>query len=189
MKKIFLQQPLLSRFFKVLKNKKPKLFYFFLLFLILQLVTTFLKIEITPFLLYGMYSEKTPDTGNYKQQLILLNGHDIHSYKIPPSERMLLVTAIENYLKIKQNGNKDIVQSRVESIYTFLTNSFIYPSIEDKIYNKPDDLRKFESWFKEKCSKIVHRKIHKVSVIQRQHVLNRKYFSFKTISSDTIASF
>ena len=180
---------LLVRFFYRVKAQSPKLFYFFLGCCCLQLLLTVVKLEATPFLLYGMYSEKimVPDT----TVLTTIYLDDIALQKLPLSyrERDVLLTGIENYMAMKNNGSKDVLQTRVEARYLFFTNSPLYPFVSHKIYNPPASLTQLENWFKQKCSRLLGRDINNVRVVENRYVVDQATLSINFAGREQVAFF
>ncbi len=189
MKKNLLHHILLVDFFSTLFHHKRRLFYFFLFFSLIQLGLTAIKLEVTPFFLYGMFSEKTPYTGKVMHRYVFLNHIAMDSFHIASPETALLLVDLDNYLIIKNNNNEDVVKSRVESRYPFFTGSFLYPFVKNKIYNTPGKMLQFESWFKTKCSQYTGIAIHTVCIQENTYLFDAAHLSFKLIRSETVAAF
>lgn len=183
------KKPLFYLFLKQVKQQRPKLFYLFLSCCALQLLFTVLKLEATPFLLYGMYSEKLPATGSVKMVHVYLDGVSLETLRLSPREKDMLFTNIENYVRMKQNGGVDVVQTRVEQRYFFLTRSALYPLISNRIYNKPADLLRFEAWFRQKCSRLANRNINRVTIIENHYFVDPATLAVAPVAHESIASF
>lgn len=176
-------------FFQRLKRLYPKLFYFFLILTAIQLILTAIKLEATPFFLYGMFSEKIPVQDTITKTAIYIDNKDLQTFNISYRERDLLQTGIENYLIMRNNNGVDVVQTRVETKYPFLTNSLLYPYIKNSIYNKHGHLKKFEEWFKQKCSTITGQSVQQVTIINHRYLFNRNPLKAKLIARETVALF
>ncbi len=188
MKKWF-TEILFLRFLQFTYRKFSKLFYFFLFFIAVQIVLLFLKLEVTPFFLYGMYSQKISYTEIHKTTSVYVNGQDISTLAIPLRERDMLLTGIENYLSMKQNGGTDVVQTRVESSYHFLTTSLLYPFLKKNIYNKPEALPLFETWFKQKCSRYTKAPVEQIKIIYKYYKFNTQPSSVTPFKTELVAFF
>lgn len=155
----------------------------------MQVLCTAAKLEVTPFMLFGMYSEKVPKDQLYQHRIILLNNRPLNTFDLPFREQMYLETVMKNYIIQIQNGGEDPIRTRVESRYPFFTKSIIYPFIEDKIYNEPSTLNAFEIWFKQKVSKATKTEIASVLVIDKTYQLPNRSHQLKLFSVDTVARF
>lgn len=176
-------------FFIYLRKNQPKLFYLFGLFFILQVFFVLIKWEVTPFFLYGMYSEKATAPITYSQTVVCVNGKELNMDQLSGEERMLIDETTEHYLHIKANNDTDIVQSRVEQRYHSLTNSFIYPFLKERIYNTPNDVPAYEKWLKKKCSSIINEKVDIVTIKKNIYEFNSELTQLKQLSSETVVSF
>lgn len=187
--KRLIKNALFCSFFYRVRSASPKLFYFFLSCIILQLTLTALKLEATPFLLYGMFSEKhyVPDT--IRQKTVYLNDMPLKAVRLPHRETDLLLTGIDNYIIMKDNNGVDVVQTRVEERYLFLTNRSLYPFISPKIFNGGSALTGFEIWFKQKCSKLTKKKIGRVTIIENRYTVDPQTLSINLVAREQIAFF
>jgi hypothetical protein len=136
-----------------------------------------------------MYSEKITYNEVHKTTAVVVDGRDISTFGFSEREKDLLLTGIENYLLLKGNNGTDVVQTRVESRYRFLTKSFLYPFIKNRIYNKPEDLVLFESWFKQKCSRSLKQPVHSVQVLDSYYQFDAQRSSMKLIKTESVAHF
>lgn len=180
---------LVLQFIRALKNKEPKLFYFFLLCVLLQVIVTAIKLEVTPFLLYGMYSQKFRQDTLYQQQQIFLDGKNLEAFSFSGPERMMLYTTAENYLLQKENKGVDPLQTRIESRYPFFTNTPFYPWLSARIYNKPEAMLQYEQWLKKRLSRKLNREIKQISITRRQWLLPAQSYQLQLLQHDTLARF
>ena len=185
----WLREVVFIRFFQHLLQSAPKLFYLYSIFIIVQLTLLFIKLEVTPFFLFGMYSEKIPRTDTIFIRKTLLNNKLISQQPIPLISRYVLETGLDNYMRIKKNDNIDIVKSRVETKYEFLTASFIYPLIKDKIFNPSTSAAAFEQWFKDKANTYSKEFIKEVTVLQEVYLVDPILLTPQFIKTDTLAQF
>jgi hypothetical protein len=176
-------------FFKGLYKKQPKLFYLFGSFFILQLFFAAIKLEVTPFFLYGMFSEKAAPKTFFTEKEIWVNGKKLTTKDLWIQEALLLDETSSHYISIKQNNNVDVVQSRVEQRYGFLTNSFLYPFMSQRIYNTPAAVIAYERWFKNKCSSILNEPVSSVKIIENTYKIDQQRTTIKLSHSETVASF
>ena len=180
---------LFYRFFYTLKLQHPKLFYFFLSCCALQLLFTAIKLEATPFLLYGMFSEKLEVPDTVKFRTVYLNAVSLEVLPLSYREKEVLLSGIANYIAQKNNGGIDVVQTRVEQRYLFLTRQPVYPFLSRRIYNIPSDLSEFEIWFKQKCSGLMQQTVNKVTAFENRYTVDPFTLSVKLVARERIAFF
>ncbi len=130
-----------------------------------------------------------PYTNIYKSTTIFINGRKLTDLNLSAREKEFLLTTMENYLIMKNNGGIDIVKTRVESRYPFLTNSSFYPLIKDKIYNRSEDITRFELWFKQRCTQLLKFSTISVDVLEKSYEFNKNTFSANLIKSKRVAFF
>lgn len=180
---------LLIEFFKAAKKKSSLLFWGFLAIVFFQLTCTFLKIEVTPFLLYGMYSEKIPIQDEFAIAEIEVNNAPFNSTKLSSWHSDILFTGFENYNSMLQNNKTDIVKTRVEERYGFLTRSFLYPFLNNKIYNTEDDLYSFPGWFRNRFSQFAKTDVQTIRIYSSPVTFNIDSFTFTKQPRKLIATF
>lgn len=180
---------LVIRFFQYSFKKFPKLSYFFVLFFVLNLFFIAIKLQVAPFFLYGMYSEKIPVTSEFKTVSILVNGRDLKEYGTSYREYEFLSSALESYLNMKRNGGIDPVQSRVETRYGFLTHSAVYPLIRDKIFNPPGAEDRFEPWYRQRISRTLGVAVRTVTVEEHLYQYLSATNSATHLKTETVAQF
>lgn len=180
---------LVVRFFQYSFKKFPKLSYFFILFFALNLFFIAIKLQVAPFFLYGMYSEKIPATSEFKTISILVNGRDLKDYGVALREHEFLSSALESYLNMKRNGGIDPVQSRVEARYGFLTQSPVYPLIREKIFNPPGAVDRFEPWYRQRISRLLGVPVNTVTIEERLYHYGAATQSATHIKTEKIAQF
>lgn len=189
MKQSLVNRLLVLRFFTGLKTRQPKLFYFCLTLTAMQLLCTAAKLEITPFVLYGMYSEKYAPTATLSRHQVLVDGQPVSTLNLHFREKMYLQTIAENYLLQWQNGGIDPLQTRVENRYPFFTNSPIYPFASRRIYNMPTDVKAFEQWFKEKNKPHVQDSNPRISIVRQTFQVLPHSLPVKLVRVDTLRQF
>jgi hypothetical protein len=176
-------------FFQHLYKRQPKLFYLFGSCFILITILNLIKLEVTPFFLYGMFSEKVAIPSTITQKKLLVDGNELRTQHLWVMESLMFEETTSHYLNIKQNQGIDIVQSRVESRYPFLTNSFVYPFLKQHIYNTAADVKTFEQWIKEKCEDVINKKVNRVTIVQDTYQIHPQRTAIKHSNRETLASF
>lgn len=173
-------------FFKRLRRQSLVLFWLFAICTAFQLFLTAAKLDITPFLLYGMYSENFKAAGNVTRDQILIDTVPLGRIKMSQRERYLLGGAMDHYIALKMNGNKDIVESRIERMKIVPAD---YPLLRQKVFNDSSDMKNFETWFKQKCSNLLNKQVDTVRVIRSNYLFNGDLTALNKISSEQVASF
>jgi|GEM_PF-2329374 len=177
---------LIITFLQRLKQTDYKVYFFVLGFIFIQLFLTFLKLEVTPFFLYGMYSEKIAVSDTFSEISITVNDKTLESYNSPMRERYLLETNMVNYEEMKTNNHVDILKSRIEKRYPFIYNSALYPFIKEKIYNSSQSQEQYKTWLRRKCLKIANITDGEVKVIRTTYLINKTTLQLNAIKHETL---
>ncbi|MBA4168700.1 MAG: hypothetical protein H0X41_14335 [Chitinophagaceae bacterium] len=112
-----MERILLISFLQQLRRTDTGVFVFAILFMFIQLFLTFLKLEATPFFLYGMYSENFSVTDTFSTLKITVNDKPIEYYHSPFRERAMLEETALNYEGMKNNQYTDPLKTRIKSRY------------------------------------------------------------------------
>jgi hypothetical protein len=172
-----------------LKKKDPKVFLVVIICVVLQLFLTFIKLEVTPFFLFGMYSEKFVATDTFSKITLLVNEKPIEFYKPPLRERNLLETNTINYVEMKRNNDTDILKTRIESRYAIIYESVLYPFFARHIYNTGVTQEQFKVWLKKKCLKIAGIDNGVVKIVEMTYVLDRATIHLNLTKNETLEVF
>ncbi|HTE23388.1 hypothetical protein [Flavitalea sp.] len=164
---------LLFSFLVGLKRTDPKAFLLVVICITIQLFFTFIKLEATPFVLFGMFSEKVMASDTFSTIQVLINDRTLESYNPPFRETQLLEINAGNYIGMKRNNQNDILKTRVETGYPFIYNSVFYPFVARQVYNTPKAQNDFKAWFKEKCNHIADIDNAVVKIVETKYLLNR----------------
>jgi hypothetical protein len=126
---------------------KPRLFYIMIAFTALTMFGNLLGDEVTPFFVWGMYSEKEKPVQQYEilkttiNDSITLNLYDYHT----PDTRFYLGTPLGYYKKIIDNNNQDptisFLQSKLHNHYNSIR--FLEPSL----FNTAPQQQAFLNWY------------------------------------------
>jgi len=183
------QKVMFLHFFKNLYERQPKLFYLFGSFCILQVLVNLIKLEVTPFFLYGMFSEKVVPSDTLTERSVWVDGQLLKNTHLWHKEHLVIDETAKKYVLIKQNDSTDIVQTRVENRYPFLTQSFLYPFLKARIYNTPSDFSDFQHWFKQACAKMLNKEVKQITIKEDTYLINPQRTELKLIHSEVIDSF
>ena len=95
-----------SFLYRVYKIDKP-FFYFFLIFLIVQFFLTLLRLELTPFFHFGMYSTMHPANQHYTVYSIRVDTTPVRSLDFYDYQREMVYGTISTYDELKENKFHD----------------------------------------------------------------------------------
>jgi hypothetical protein len=154
-----------------------------------QVFLTFIKLEVTPFFLFGMYSQKINATDTLSAMQVLVNDEPLVKHNPPFREKELVMTNAENYIRMVRNNGRDIVETRVEQKYPTIKRSYWYSSIAVRIFNTPEAIERFKPWFRAKCLKIAGMSDGTVRIVEATYVLNRKTMQLTLIKNETLEIF
>ena len=154
--------------------------------ILIQVLLTLVKLEATPFLLYGMFSEKLVATDTISSINIQINEKPLTAYGLSLREQQLLETTVGNYVQMKQNHNTDPLKTRIESRYPVIYNSAVYPWLSQRIYNSTDDQQLFKKWLKQKCVEVAKSENAVVRVVRSTYFIERPSLQPTVIRHETI---
>ena len=137
MKKLFLYR---------LYNYNKKLFFLFAAIAGFTLICNLAGFEITPFYVWGMYSEKEIAPKEYPVFRITVNGKLVdYSTGYFPANRFFLTSPLSYYASVKEDTDPALYffQQKLNKKY-----SFFEPFIIMKVLNSKKEFDEFPSWYK-----------------------------------------
>ncbi|RYG03022.1 MAG: hypothetical protein EOO02_09330 [Chitinophagaceae bacterium] len=156
---------------------------------VMQLVFTAIRLEATPFFLFGMFSEKMKATDSLTTLKVFVNGKDIGTFHPSLREYQLLETTTGNYIEMKRNGSIDPVKTRIESRYPLIYNSPVYPVLSGRLYNTPESMPAFRQWLKKKSLRIADIETGIVQIVLSTYVFNKTSTVPTSITYETLETF
>jgi len=130
--------------YKVYRYNK-KLFFFFLIFAGLTLFCNFAGFEITPFYVWGMYSQKEAPVKEYPIFRITANGKIIdYSAGYFPATRFFLLSPLSYYASIKNEDDpikfflKEKLKGKYENVEPYA----------NRVLNSQKEIEEFPGWLK-----------------------------------------
>jgi hypothetical protein len=143
---------------------KPKLFYILAAFTTLTVFGNLLGDEVTPFFVWGMYSEKEKPVQQYEilkttiNDSIALNIYDYHT----TDTRFYLGTPLAYYKRIKDNNNQDptisFLQSKLHQHYDQIR--FLEPSL----FNTGPQQQAFLDWYARYLQQVTMLPVHSLRI-------------------------
>ena len=177
---------LLFSFLRDLKQKDFIVYLFVMVCILVQLIVTVIKLNVTPFFLFGMYSEKFVASDTFSITKVLVNDKAITAYNTPLREQYLVETNAMNYIGMKRNNYTDVLKTRIEQRYPVIYKSALYPFLAQRIYNTQADQNNFKSWLKSKCLKMAGMDSGTVKIVETTYFLNRATLHLNPIRHETL---
>src|SRR6185437_780769 len=152
MEKIFL--------YKVYRYNK-KLFFFFLAFAGFSLFCNFAGFEITPFYVWGMYSQKETQPKEYPVFKITANKKLVdYTTGYFPANRFFLLSPLSYYASVKtpEDPTGIFLNEKLGKKYEWAK------PYADKVLNSPKEFDKFTGWFKNYIGQTTGEKVQSLKV-------------------------
>jgi hypothetical protein len=173
-------------FLSKVKKDSPGLFWCLIVFCFFQIAFTLIKLEITPFFLFGMYSEKLETSDKVSVYKVKLNDHLLNRNDIKKWDFDILIMAIENYNAQFLNNKIDVVDTRIKTRYPDVYKSHIFSSMKRYIMNDSSNLDKFRGWYKRKIRQYTKEDVKTFEVYKETYKINLRYKSFQLLSTEKI---
>ena len=170
MKKFFL--------YKVYRHSK-KLFFLFLVFAIFTLIANAAGFEITPFYVWGMYSEREVKPASYQIYKVTINDKPLdYSTGHFAANRFFLLSPLSYYASLKKSGDPSFtsLKKKLGEKYNFL-KPYIF-SFE----NSPESINQFPDWYRRYLEQTTGEKIHSLKV----DILNVSWLSNDSITVNSV---
>lgn len=180
---------LIIAFLRDLRKKDIKVYAFVVAFLGIQLVLTLLTLKITPFYVYGMFSEIPPDPNTFHKKTIRINNKPLSDYHAPFREKLMLDVTSDYYLEIRHNNDIDILNTRLEKNYPWFTHNAIYPFLAKNIFNSDQNLEEYRDWFREKSAEILGEKPLSIQIVDTSFRLDPLTLQLSPTANELLATF
>lgn len=141
-----------------------RLFYVMAVFSALTIIFNVLGDEVTPFFVWGMYSEKEKPVQRYEILRTTVNDSLVIDAAggYADATRFYLVGPLASYKKIKDNGGVDPLKSFLQ---LKLKNHYNLVSVaENKIFNHDVSQQAFFNWYSTYLQRLIHVDVHTVRV-------------------------
>lgn len=152
----------MERFFlyRVYQYNK-KLFFFFSIFAALTLFCNLTGFEITPFYVWGMYSQKEEAAKEYRVLKITADG-DLIDYSTGyfPANRFFLLSPLSFYESLKTMGDPTeiFLKRKLEQKYEWIK------PYSDRVVNSQKEINGFPGWYKRYIEQTTGKKITNLKV-------------------------
>lgn len=165
MKKTFLYQVWLHN---------PKLFYIMAAFTVLTVCGNLFGDEVTPFFVWGMYSEKEKPVQQYELLKTTINDSMIvNVYDYPTTDtRFYLSGPLAWFKKIKDNNNQDptisFLQTKLQSHYDNIR------FLERSLFNTGPQQQAFLTWYAQYLQQVTNQPVRSLRIdVVRAHYTNQ----------------
>jgi hypothetical protein len=149
--------------------------------------TNLLGWQVTPFFVWGMYSEKE-DTSNYRPVLkITINDSSVINYSsgYTDANRFFLTSPLELYILMKKNNRKDpteiFLKKKIDKNFSLIQNA------STKVLNGAKEYNLFLPWYKKYLEKTTQIKIHtyKIELLKAGYTDSNKIEIYSSELIDT----
>jgi len=146
--------------YKVYRYNK-KLFFFFLAFAGFSLFCNLAGFEITPFYVWGMYSQKEIQPKEYPIFKITANEKLVdYSTGYFPANRFFLLSPLSYYASVKtpEDPTSIFLKEKLKEKYEWVKQ------YADKVLNSPKEVEEFPGWFKNYIGQTTGEKVQSLKV-------------------------
>ena len=134
------------------------------IFAVLTLTANLAGDEITPFFVWGMYSEKEKPVAHYDVLKVIINDSLTVDYSSGlDSKRFYLFSPLLYYRKIADNNGKDPTASFLEARLGNYYSSLVAP-LAGRIFNTRAETDKFMEWYRRYMGEFVSPDIWKIRI-------------------------
>jgi hypothetical protein len=149
-------------FLKETKSRSKSIYWILIIFILISLITNLSKIEITPFYVWRMYSEKEPrNDKNHFYQLSYNNKIFNQSEAWNNGRKMMFSYTIHHYESCKENNGYDNIQIKAQSILQRLNINDV--KLFSPFYIKYN-LKEYPQWLLRYIQQIIKEKINHMEV-------------------------
>lgn len=133
-------------------------------FCVLTIGVNFLKTEITPLFVWGMYSEREKVLNTYDIYRVVVNDSVAIDYSsgFTDANRFFLLSPLSYYIQIGQNGGRDPLEDLIKKKTGEYYDVFNY--FEKSIYNDLRRQQAFKIWYANYLEETIHLKVNKVGL-------------------------
>ena len=134
------------------------------LFCAFTLIANMLKIETTPFFVWGMYSEKEQTPASYPILEVMVNDSIRVDYSriSTDANRFYLLSPLTYFWDIRAHGGVDPQEIFLDR-KTAGRFHFIQP-VKNNLFNDSSDQTAFQHWYCQYLEESIHRRVDKVTV-------------------------
>lgn len=176
-------------FFRKLKKDFPRLYWLLLAVCFLQIAFTGIKLEATPFLLYGMYSQKHQPADTVVLYQHYVNGKSMPYATLNHWQNDILLTTADNYYNQLQHNGVDPVDTRIKVKYPSLYNSYIFQRLKKSIMNDSAAVAAYPAWYITKLNQFVQKPVQQYQLQRQTYAVQTGGNTPKLIAVETVITY
>jgi hypothetical protein len=161
------------------------LFLFVFLFFALSIFSNLIRLQTSPFFIWGMFSNALPSVAADSFYEITYNDTRTinlkHTWNEP--EKTFYLMPLTNYLAVRANHSVDPFETYLKTYW--LKKHPGVPGIFDSLYMTRADLDKFPGWYKRWISQQVNEPVYHVCVLEKK-IHFQENGNLNETSSDTV---
>lgn len=164
-------------------NLKPKYIIVFFIALI-YLMLHILKVQFTPFFLYGMYSKAVGEVDTLVAYEIEVDKTTYYPFDFGREKMELILGPLDYYNSHLRLNGQDPVEHFVLTKRSHWKESELFNQIGEKVFTKPEELQSFPLWYKSILEQSLNKKISHLNVYEVKY--NYSDLGLKVISKNKL---
>ena len=147
--------------------------YFFIGFVFLQCFAQFFRAEVTPFFLYGMYSEVLDPLPTYTRTVCHVNGRQLEQTDLPRYAGEFLYSTLDRYQLLEMNEGSDLFAPFLARHFSWLPAD-TRTHLEERMSFHPEEKPAFEKWLHRYLERILGEPITSIQIDRETYEYNAR---------------
>ena len=164
-------------------NLKPKYIIVFFIALI-YLMLHILKVQFTPFFLYGMYSKAVGEVDTLVAYEIEVDKTTYYPFDFGREKMELILGPLDYYNNHLRLNGQDPVEHFVLTKRPHWNESELFNQIGEKVFTKSEELQRFPFWYKTILERSLSKKINHLIVYEVKYTYTN--YGLKPISKNRL---
>jgi len=143
-----------------------------------------LKVQFTPFFIFGMYSKKVENRDFYNAYEFEINDKLVHPFNLGKEKAELAIGPMSYYLNHLKNGGEDPVEKFVLSKRPHWEQNEFYKNISEYVFTNENKLEDFPPWYKRVMESLLGYKINKIVIYSTK--VKYVNFGIQTVSREKV---
>jgi len=145
-----------------------------------------LKIQFTPFFIYGMYSKKVEYKEYYEIYEFEVNDNKVQAQSLGNDKMELAIGPLNYYMEHIKNEGVDPVEKFVLSKRPNWEQSTLYNSVAERVFNNHKKMDSFPKWYKNMLEDLLGYKVNSLAV----YSITLKYanYGLETVKREKVLS-
>jgi|GEM_PF-1094239 len=141
----------------------PRVGYFFIGFVLLQCLAQLYRAEVTPFFLYGMYSEVLDPQPTYARTVCHVNGRQLEQTDLPRFAGEFLYSTLDRYQLLEAEEGADLFGPFLAQHFSWLPTG-TRTHLEHQMSFHPEERPAFEHWLHRYLERILDEPITSIQI-------------------------